>query len=462
MPELSLSQSRLPLKVDVTTLLVFLAVTFRFASPVSADLSYMLLAVIALLGRRQAIIALALSWLFTMVNPGLSPEAPLGAMGRYFVIIAAALSVLLRTKTKSQCSVRGLIWATWLFAAFVLVHSLLFSPHVDVSLLKFTSWLMVFLTLVSAWNGLMPDARERFSNQLFWAFVAFAFLSSSLFFLPVGYLRNGSGFQGLLNHPQAFGLTMAFLGAWAFTRLLSVRRVMYAELAAFFLAILLVVASETRTAGVALSLSILASLGLVRLTSRKRLSLLLPAFKSRNFRFLFLCVTLVLLMLTPKITQVANDFISKSGRADVSDLITAYEVSRSVLYIPILENIASDPWKGIGYGISSDPQLMVVQRDPLFGFPVGAPIEKGIMPLAILEELGVLGFGIFVLWLLVALRYAMKGGLIGLALIFLVLLVNLGEAVFFSPGGMGLLTLLFFTYSVTLVAAEKRKSRNAE
>jgi len=462
MHKVSLVQPKLSLKVTVTTLLVTLAFVFRVASPVSADLTYVLLALLALLGRRQAVIALALSWFFTMVNSGLVPATSFGAIGRYVVIMAAATSVLLRFKAKSEGSLRGLIWATWLFAAFVFMHSLLVSPFADVSLLKLTSWLMVFLTLLSAWGGLMPDARVWLANQMFWAFAVLALLSLLLIFLPVGYLRNGSGFQGLLNHPQAFGVAMAFLGAWAFARVLSVRGVMYAELAVFFLALLLIVASESRTAGVALVLAIFATLALVRLTSKKRLKSLLPAFQSNNFRLFVLVVALALLMFTPKIVQMANDFLSKSGRADVSDLISAYEVSRGVLYLPMLENIAADPWRGIGYGIASESQSLVVQRDPLLGLPISAPVEKGIMPLAILEELGVLGFGVFVLWLLIVLRYAIKGGLIGLALILVVLLVNLGEAIFFSPGGMGLLAILMFTYAVTFSANERHKPGHGE
>ena len=462
MHELSLVRSRFSLKVSVTTLIVSLAFVFRFASPVSVDLSYVLLALLAFLGRRQAIIALALSWCFTMINPGLVPEKSFGSIGLYVVIMAAAASVLLRFKLKSKGSLGGLIWATWLFAAFVFMHSLFVSPFVDVSLLKLILWVIVFLTLLSAWSGLMPDARARLANQLFWAFAVLALLSLPLMFLPVGYLRNGSGFQGLLNHPQAFGLAMAFLAAWAFTRVLSVRRVMFAELAVFFLALLLIIASESRTAGVALLLAIFTTLGLVKLTRRKRLKSLLPVFQSKNFRFLVLVVALASLIFAPKIAQVANHYLTKSGRADVSDLISVFAESREVLYLPMLENIAAEPWRGIGFGIASNPQLQVVHRDPLLGLPISAPVEKGTMPLAILEELGVLGFGVFVLWLLIALRYAIKGGVISLALILVTLLLNLGEAILLSPGGMGLLAILFFTYAVTFSANERHKPGHVE
>lgn len=42
-----------------------------------------------------------------------------------------------------------------------------------------------------------------------------ALLSLPLLVHPLGYLRNGTGFQVILNHPQVFGPTMALLCAWA-------------------------------------------------------------------------------------------------------------------------------------------------------------------------------------------------------------------------------------------------------
>lgn len=462
MHNLAILRPRFSLKFSVTGLLVVLAFGFRIGSPFLADLSYLFLGLLALLGRRQAVIALALSWFFTMLNPGLVPEASFGAVGRYFVIVAAAVSVLLRAKTKSQTAPQGLIWSTWLLAIFIFTHSLTVSPFVDVSLLKLFSWLTVFLTLLSAWGGLLQEARTSLASQLFWSFAVLALLSVPLFFLPVGYLRNGSGFQGLLSHPQAFGLSMAFLATWASARMLSVKRKWYWTLLVFLLAVFLTIVSEARTAGVALVFAIFVSLALVRLTSKKRMKLLFPAFQSKNFSFFVLGAVLVLLVLAPKIAEVANKFLTKSGRADVSDLISAFKLSRGVLYLPMLENIASAPWKGIGYGVPSDPQSLAVQRDPLFGLPVSAPVEKGVMPLAILEELGILGFGIFVLWLLIMCRYAIKGGVTGLAIILVVLLVNLGEAMLFSPGGMGLLAILLSTYAVVCGSSERYEAEHSE
>ena len=50
----------------------------RLASPATADISYLVLAGYALFGRQQAIQALFVLWLITMLSPGLAPESSIG------------------------------------------------------------------------------------------------------------------------------------------------------------------------------------------------------------------------------------------------------------------------------------------------------------------------------------------------------------------------------------------------
>ena len=68
-----------------------------------------------------------------------------------------------------------------------------------------------------------------------------------------GYYRNGRGFQGVLHHPQAFGIVMALLGAWAIPSWLADRRPRW-SLAASALAVVMVVLSGARTGGFALAI----------------------------------------------------------------------------------------------------------------------------------------------------------------------------------------------------------------
>ena len=203
-------------------LILLIALVLRIASPFTANLSYFVIAAYALLGRTQAIQALAFSWLFSMISPGLAADATVGFLGRYVVLASAAASVLFR----SPIMLRGLqisrpILATLLLGAFLISHSLLFSPITDVSVLKALSWVVAATTLLAGWAGLTSVDRELLARQLFgWLIVALV-CSLPLLLLPVGYLRNGTGFQGVLSHPQAFGPTMGLLGAWAGGRMLA-------------------------------------------------------------------------------------------------------------------------------------------------------------------------------------------------------------------------------------------------
>jgi len=68
-------------------------------------------------------------------------------------------------------------------------------------------------------------------------------------------------------------------------------------------------------------------------------------------------------------------------------------------------------------------------------------IEKGVMPLAVLEGLGVPGFMFFLVWIGLLIQRASRYGVTELALIFTLLLFNFGESTLFSPSGFGMITL---------------------
>src|SRR5690606_11413311 len=102
---------------------------------------------------------------------------------------------------------------TILLGLFFIVHAVLFSSVVDVSVLKAVSWTLAMATLIAAWRGLNDEERIALADRVFRGLTLLMIVSLPLLVLPVGYLRNGTGFQGVLNHPQAFGPTMALLGA---------------------------------------------------------------------------------------------------------------------------------------------------------------------------------------------------------------------------------------------------------
>src|SRR5690606_6334845 len=227
----------------------------RVTNPASAGACYLLLSAYALSSERNAIRALALSWLVTMWNPTLGPPPAGASVGRYVVVGAAALSCLLRWRrsTGGLSVSRPTLWSFGMGSFFIL-HSLLFSDLLAISVLKASSWMMTSVTLVAAWtrvrkqdDGTVPEDIRRLLLFVALASVPFLFTSQ-------GYARNGTGFQGVLNHPQALGPSMAILASLILSEVLMDRRPALWKMGALTLSVGFVLASEARTAGFSLLL----------------------------------------------------------------------------------------------------------------------------------------------------------------------------------------------------------------
>lgn len=422
---------------------LILALGLRLASGPTANLSYLLVAAYALLGRAHAIRALGFSWLFTTISPGIAPEASAASLGRYAVLFATAAAVFIHSDVlSSRPRLRPFTQATVLLGLFLIGHSLLFSPMADASVLKALSWTLAMASIVSAWIGISTQERRQMEDELFKALVLILLFSLPLAVLPVGYLRNGTGFQGILNHPQAFGPTMALLGAWATARLLAERKPNWWLVGLAGTCLAMVLMSEARTAGLAMiggvALSVIFGPGF----AGRPLARIAPGLRSPRIWTVLGIVLVAGIALAPYVADAVQHYITKSGRTSGGNLAELYDRSRGRLIGAMLTNIREHPLAGIGFGIASEPWTMEVSRDPILGLPIGASIEKGVTPLMVLEEVGVIGAAFVAFWLLRLLRSGARSGLAPFAVCLTILLINMGEATLFSPGGMGLLSLI--------------------
>ena len=418
-----------------------IALAVRLGSEEFSGLSYLIVAAYALLGRAQVIHALMLSWLFTMLNPGLAPNPDAATVGRYAVLFAAAVSVVLHSDIKGL-RLRVFTVATILLGAFFIIHAVFFSPIIVVSVLKALSWTIAMVTIIAAWSGMTEAERLNVSRQVFIILAAILIISLPLALTTVGYLRNGTGFQGILNHPQAFGVTIALLGAWTIARLLGERRPRLSLMALALASGAAVLMSESRTAGLGMVLGIAVAVPLTSAFAGRSILKTAPGLGNAVNLALITGSLALCLLFVGEIVALIQEFISKSSRTNVGTLLEAYYRSRGVVIEPMLYNISEQPLTGIGFGIASSPSLMVVNRDPFFGLPVSASVEKGVMPLAVVEEVGVPGAILVLLWLFALFRSSSRGGLPAFTVCATVIALNFGEAVFFSPGGMGLLSLI--------------------
>lgn len=426
----------------------FIALLARLLSPATADLSFLILAVYALRGRLEAIQALALSWLFIMLNSGLVPEVTYAEIGRYVVLLGAALSLVRGQVVKSGRTDGSFMAFTIFLGVFFIVHALVLSVMPDVSILKAFSWMVTMTTLISAWRGLTSEKSALLQSWLI-GFLIIILLSSLPFVAirSIGYMRNGSGFQGILSHPQAFGPVMALLGALILGWLLAQKRPPWTAIVLMLVCLGMIVMSEARTAGIALVLGAGFALFFVSFLSGNSLTKLAPALRSQRFQMLIIVGFFAAVAMSSQLGAMANKFITKGGKVQVSGLVEAYDDSRGFKIDEMLENIGAQPFSGIGFGIASDSDAMNVKHDPLLGLPVGASIEKGVMPLAVLEEVGVPGLILVSIWLLMLLQRAAARGVATLCVAMVVLLMNMAESVLFSPGGMGMLSLILLAWA---------------
>lgn len=426
---------------------VSLILTLRMASEPTANVSYLLLAGYAFCGLAQAIQALALLFLFTMLNPGIAAESTLASVGRYVVLVAAASSVLYRCKALIKSTLHTpMVVATFMLGLFFVIHSFIFSPIVDVSVFKALSWTLAMSTLISSWSTLRRNERELLSNQIFGGLILMMLASLPLLASPLGYLRNGTGFQGVLNHPQAFGLTMAMLGAWAASQMFGQKKTSWLMVGLVAACLVFVVLSETRTAGIALFLGVGIALVTAPSLSRRSVRVVLPGLYNKRVHLILVLGLLIALFAGPQLVQnTISEYMDK--RVQSASLADSYKLSRGFLMERMLVNIKKEPFWGTGFGIASNPGSMEIQRDPIIGLPVGAAIEKGVMPLAVLEEVGSIGFVAVAIWIWMLLRRSARGGVTPLAVSITALLINMGESTLFSPGGFGLLLLILLAWT---------------
>lgn len=414
------------------------ALLLRVAAVDYVAFAYLLLALYALLGRSQALQALALCWLFNLLNPELTGgEAPFWS--RHVVLVTATVSVLVRSLLilrAVQC-VHPIVLATLALGAFLVFHAAAFSRAADISLLKAILWSATMGAVVSAWANLTPDAREAVGRRLWWGLTATLCASAPLLPSEVGYQMNGVGFQGVFSHPQNFGVTAALLGAWSWCRFLTGRHVL-ASAAVAAGCVGFVFLSGARTGGLALALGSITAMALMPALVPGGLR----AAASTILRWRVVAVVMVLLAAAYFQIGAIGDFLTKQ-RGGPLDVLGRFYDARGEFLLMMWDNIQQDPWRGIGFGVASLPELVVVERTAA-GLPVSAYIEKGIMPVAFLEETGLFGLLGLVLWCWLVLRRGARAGLTQLTVGLTILFINIGESMLFSPGGVGLLFMILF------------------
>ncbi len=419
--------------------------------PLTADLSYLVLAVYSLFGRRQIIEALFLSWFLNLLNEQVAPNTEYESFSRYIVIIFSFFSILLRS---NFAKIDFLTTITFGLGLFLIIHGIFFSSFPIISVLKALNWTLIILSLILAWKGLSYLEREKTKNWIIDFLFLIILISFIIMFISdIGYNLNFRHYQGILNHPQAFGLTSAALLAMSLGQLSNLNNIKLLLFAKIILSIFLLFASGSRTAFFAISIALIFSLFLVILFRPKLINLNNIYFN--QIIILLVILSPILFLISKEIYELFLGFLSKHPGVNFESILFSYKKSRQVLYDPMINNIFESPIMGIGFGLPSDLSFEKIKY--FQGIPVSAPIEKGLLPLAILEEIGLFGFLFFVTWIFFLVRISIFINFKSILIILTVLFFNLGEAGLFSPNGYGMLYLILITSVVSEAKKIKKK-----
>lgn len=141
------------------------------------------------------------------------------------------------------------------------------------------------------------------------------------------------------------------------------------------------------------------------------------------------------------VIQLRSGFMSEWIRktsdveADQRTIGEAFTSSRLGLLEYSMYEFRRNPLFGSGFQVSVFTQDLVRENK---GFIISAPIEKGVAPVMILGETGILGVGCFLLFLIMFyVSCARRRYVVTIAIFTVFLVTNMGEATLFSPGGIG-------------------------
>ncbi|WP_434151407.1 O-antigen ligase family protein [Methylocaldum gracile subsp. desertum] len=394
--------------------------------------AHVMLGLWLLLGIPQTIQALSLAVVIKYLNPVLYtyPEG-VGVMG-WGVIVLGGIRLLFGTRIRNVKIILPLVGFSLVVAALFVVQD---NKAPAVSVMKLIMFTYVSCAIVLGCASLSEEQARELGTWFNSLIAAVVLLSLPVFaFAEVAYARNGQGFQGILNHPQAFGPILAPAASALLASIFFGKPKNFLRFLAIVLGLIaLIIVSQARTALAAVMLSMAATTAVVFFKKRKFMQF-------RMGRFIKIStLALVALMLAVASSSVLQEklmgYVYKRGSTNIESALSSRSGGIESQWNYFLEN----PLTGCGFGVYpwGLGRLGAVE---FMGLPISAPVEKGFLPTAILEETGLLG-GISFLGVLIYLsrRVIAQRNTQWMAMFFACIFVNVGEMVIFSVGGVGLL-----------------------
>lgn len=422
---------------------VVVAVLVLATSSIVTTAALIACVVAALIGPARALQALMAATLICYGNPGIFKGGPLSGILLRVVLVAAILRML----PTMRASDLRLVWPVWLFALLVGLTSVATSPALAISIMKAITLALAATAVLMAYNRLRPVELKQLQVWFLTVGLTVIGLSALTLVKPGLGIGSNGGVQGILNQPQALGIFIAPFAAWSIAGVLLMRRT--ASRLEVWVAIgtlVLIVLTRARTAGFATVFGVTVVM-LSRVLSRRAARQAALGRPVLIVSFAAVAIAIVAVT-TGQVSKLLTEYAFKGTQHENRDLGEAFYESRGGGVQTQWHNFLHQPLIGNGFGVYPDGKFPsgVVE---FWGIPISAPIEKGFLPTAILEEGGAIGasaLAFLILWL--SLRAWRNTDLRWRAMYVACLGMNVGECVFLSPGGIGMFDWLLLALAL--------------
>jgi len=434
----------------------------RFLPSPLNDFAYAITFVYALTGRRQAVVSLLILCLLNLATQAFGPPPSLATIYRHPIVAAAALSTMVLHGggiLRTRCPY--LLLGTSIICGLIMLHSAFISQMPLLSILKGILFSLAILGLFAGWGGLSDDDRRLCEIQVWGIVGALTVLSAPMLLTPLGYLKGRMGFQGLTTHAQPFGCMMGVYAAFMWMLVTTRQKLRPGLLILAVIATAYIYLSQARIGGLTLVAGLLAGVVVAPLIPRLNRLLELPRLRFSRVAVITALLGFAVIATGGLLAAKVSKYVMKYGSADyatASEIGDALYRARGGVVERMLESVRQKPLTGIGLGVPTEGGLSTpIVYDPIFNLPIMATVEKGVMPVAVLEELGIpLGIVVY-LWFGYLFVLAGRGGAVALATFSATLAINAAEAVFFSPGGAGLFFMVIAGMAVTATYYSPRR-----
>jgi hypothetical protein len=393
-------------------------------------------------GVRHSMISITLLNLIVLLNSSLLPSGAPYRVLWWVAIVACSIRILVdavRFRLLSHPVLPAL-----LFFSITVVFLSVISLNIPVSLAKILSFTLVSVALLL---GFKITILQKFdwSAWFMGQWLSVLILSIPTYFISdIGYFRDPNGLQGILNHPQVFGIYFSVFIAWMLGMIYfgftSVNRIYSIVL---FVSIVFIYLSRARTSLASLALSV-SFLSVFSIVIKRQWGVFAKKFVNL-FVFLIVLVFASALYTSDGKSSRLEQFLFKDSEANSVD--DALKMSRGSIIEESWASFLENPFAGIGFGITKN-EYFTFEIDPRTGLPVSAATEKAFLPVVLLEEVGLIGTFCFLPYFLSLLKSSFSTMDLRYPLIFLTaFFTNIGEMIFFSIGGVGLYVLIFVYYA---------------